>query len=128
MERRSILNPTSEQVDLWRKATGSDDTLKEVQKRVLDDSLMTNHKRFFNLIYNYPAISVFWSKPEKSCDVDALKKRMGTMSHSEVVMAKFFMSIWFGEDHGFDIIEAGSCLNDKERKMIATWFLDPFYP
>lgn len=83
---------------------------------------------FFELISKYPAISVFWNRPEKSCKVEALKKRMGTMSHGEIVMSKFFMSVWFGKNTDFDFLEAASALDGNERVVIAKWLVNPFWP
>ncbi len=54
---------------------------------------------------------------------------MGAMSHGEKIMAQFALAVWNGRNEdGFDITEAAATLDDKRRKLIASWLLDPFWP
>lgn len=53
---------------------------------------------------------------------------METMSHSEFILSKFFMSVWLGENKNFNFLEAASSLKENERRMIAAWFMNPFWP
>lgn len=83
---------------------------------------------FFKLILNYPRIFIFWNRYEKSCNIEALMQSMETMSHSEIILSKFFMSVWLGENKNFNFLEAASSLGENERRMIAAWFINPFWP
>lgn len=85
-------------------------------------------KRFFALVEHYPAISRFWDREQRECNVSGLKEDMEGMSHGEKVLAKFFLAIWLHRNGDFNLIEAASVLDTNHRAMIAGWLADPFWP
>ncbi|EEX1006366.1 hypothetical protein D3981_004347 [Escherichia coli] len=87
-----------------------------------------DQSRFYSLLSQYPRISVFWDQPEGECKTEALQTAMTRMSHSEAVLAKFFMSVWSACNADFDVVEAAGILDKKERLMVANWLADPFWP
>ena len=84
--------------------------------------------KFALLIEPYPWLSRFWDWHKKSCNIEALEKAMGGMSHGERILAQFFLSLWTRENHGFDMLEAASTLDCEECVMISAWLTEPFWP
>ena len=81
-----------------------------VASRLTDSQL-----RFFNLLHQYPQIEVYWDHSTATCQTEALKNAMGSLSHGEALMVRFFAGVWFGSnDLGFDLIEAAGVLEEKE--------------
>jgi hypothetical protein len=91
--------------------------------------LSENQLRFFNLLHRYPQIEVYWDHSTATCQTERLKQAMGSLSHGEAVMARFFAGVWFGSNElGFDLIDAVGLLEEKERSLVASWFAEPFWP
>ena len=84
--------------------------------------------KFAELLNHYQYLKPFWNWEKKECDIDALTKRISTISHAEAIIAKFFLSLWTHENHGFDIFEAVSTLDDEDLAMINHWMNAPFWP
>ncbi|MEX0446544.1 hypothetical protein [Xenorhabdus sp. SGI246] len=92
---------------------------------------MTPHDRFFLMLADYPLLFKFWDVEKKECDKEALIDSLSVLSHGESIMAKFFMTVWFGDNrknYEFDIVEAASVLDLPQRRLITLWMLDPFWP
>ena len=91
---------------------------------------MNSNDKFFNLLEQVPRSAALWDKAAKSLNTDAFERALGGMSHGEVHMAKFFAAVWFNnnEQYGFDIVDAVSCIDAEDRKLIAEWITNPFWP
>lgn len=83
---------------------------------------------FFFMLSDYPVLLEFWDIDEKVCDEARLLAALPSLSHGEAIMAKFFMTVWFGDKREFDIAEAASVLDLSHRSLITKWMLDPFWP
>lgn len=91
--------------------------------------LSENQLRFFDWLHRYPRIEVYWDHSTAICQTEQLKQAMGTFSHGEALMARFFAGVWFGSnDLGFDLIEAAGLLDAKDRALLMSWFAEPFWP
>lgn len=54
---------------------------------------------------------------------------MGTLSHGDQLMAKFFAGIWCGENVlGFDLIEVARVLDASHLGSIQRWLAEPEFP
>lgn len=91
-------------------------------------SLTRMQEKFFSLLSTFPHIETFWDRDSSEVNVDALQNAMGGMSHGERVTAAFMLSVWTGNNHQFDMIEAAACLDPEWRAVIVEWLRDPFWP
>ncbi len=91
------------------------------------NNLSETQLRFYHLIKPYPRLAALWDWNKRDVDLKALEKEINVMSKGEKPLAYFFASVWLGDDQGFDILDAAG-LDLRERKLIATWLLDPFWP
>ncbi|PXW50386.1 hypothetical protein DFO55_12457 [Grimontella sp. AG753] len=90
--------------------------------------VLSDRERFHRMLTSYPRLSTYWDSSENSLRYLYLKKAHTSMSHGEQIMARFFMSVWQGKNEEFDFIDAASQLDMQEKKIIVTWFADPFWP
>ena len=91
---------------------------------------MDSSDRFFNLLAQMPRCAELWDQETNSLNIAAFEQALGVMSHGEVLMAKFFAAIWFNhnEQYGFDVVDAVSRIDIEDRKLIAEWITNPFWP
>jgi hypothetical protein len=88
---------------------------------------MTNDQiKFQNMLAAYPDLAVYW-------DFDAREIKVKTvddlpLSSGEKILMTFFMSVWSGRNADFDITRAAGVLSTENKRVIAEWFLDPFWP
>lgn len=76
-----------------------------------------------------PYLVSLWDWEEKSLLLDDVKNYLGSASHGEGVMCKFFTAVWLGKnDFKFDFFEAASSLDVHGRNIISDWLKDPFWP
>lgn len=89
-----------------------------------------SQKKFFELLEQVPRIKHLWDKHSRSLNIELFERELGVMSSGEVCMAKFFASVWFGnnERYGFDFVDAVAWIDTPERKLIVEWVRDPFWP
>lgn len=58
-----------------------------------------------------------------------VEKYLSVASSGEVVMARFVLSVWRGDnDFKFDITEAARCLDETQMKIVTDWLTSPFWP
>lgn len=92
-------------------------------------TLTPEQRRFSDLLANYPRIARYWDFDKRDCDVRRLETDLPVFSHGEQIMARFFASVWLGDDTmSFDVIDAVKSLDDRHRQIIAQWLGDPFFP
>ena len=89
-----------------------------------------SQKRFFEMLKQVPRIKHLWSEEKKEIILDVFEKELSVMSPGEVYMAKFFASVWFGDNrrYGFDLVDAVASIDMPERKLIIDWIANPFWP
>jgi len=86
-------------------------------------------QRFFRLLQEAPFLEKFWDYDDRSTDLDALKEEMGAWSRGEIILAQFFAGLWVGNNTlEFDMFQAAEVLDANNRRIIMTWFEDPFWP
>ncbi|MBD2813975.1 hypothetical protein ID850_04170 [Xenorhabdus sp. Flor] len=91
--------------------------------------LSPEQERFYAMINDYPRISMYWDWQIREINFYLWERDKNTLSLREKVLAQFFISVWTKSNKcDFDFIEAGLFLNKKERKLIANWILEPFWP
>ena len=78
------------------------------------------------LLTDYPQISGYWDFDTWRCHENDLRTALNIMSSGERQLALFFLSLWTGHDEGFDMLEAASVLDVKQRQLLINWLRDPF--
>ncbi|WP_447907991.1 hypothetical protein [Serratia fonticola] len=91
-------------------------------------NLTPEQARFADLLAPYSRLSGYWDFEQRECREASLRSGLNAMSSGERQLAQFFLSLWTGQDEGFDMLEAASVLDDRERKMLIDWLADPFWP
>lgn len=94
----------------------------------MGQNLTPEQARFADLLAPYSRFSGYWDFEQRECREDALRSGLHAMSRSERQLALFFLSLWTGQDEGFDMLEAASVLDGRERKLLIGWLTDPFWP
>ncbi|WP_233981852.1 helix-turn-helix domain-containing protein [Pectobacterium versatile] len=92
------------------------------------EQLSETQYRFYTMLKPYPAIAKLWNWTTRELNVDAYQRSLCAMSSGEAVLARFFYSIWDGNNQAFDITEAAAKLDRTERELIANWLTHPFWP
>jgi len=91
--------------------------------------LSAEQKRFKETLDHFPRLSPFWDFEKREYDAAALDKSIGAFSHSERLMAEFFVAVWSGENtYAFDFIDAAATLEPDQRRVVADWLDDPYFP
>ena len=92
-------------------------------------SLSMNQVRFFRLLESSPYLRCFFCSKSRAYDPDGINEFLSSASHGQVVMTKFFVSLWKNQNEmSFDLFEAANALDSSNRRIIAGWLLDPFWP
>ncbi|WP_419793217.1 hypothetical protein ACN09C_27660 (plasmid) [Serratia fonticola] len=94
----------------------------------MGQNLSPEQARFAALLADYPRIAGYWDFDTRTCHEDALRSALNVMSSGERQLALFFLSLWRGIDEGFDMLEAASVLDVKQRQLFINWLRDPFWP
>ncbi|HHT1356696.1 TPA: hypothetical protein ACTYC5_004293 [Enterobacter hormaechei] len=104
------------------------DEQDELLNRLKADPLMLGHARFYAMVSQYPKVAALWDWEQMVLRSSSFPSSLHGLSHGEVVLVRFFEMIWNHQNKGFDLADAAGVLDTKERKMIADWLLDPFWP
>ena len=84
---------------------------------------------FFELLARAPWLTPYWNMEERACHIDRLEGAMGSWSHGEQILARFFVMVWFGQNRmDFDLLDAASVLDHPQRILIVHWLSEPFWP
>lgn len=90
----------------------------------------TNSSRvqFAAMITEHPIFGRYWNEEEDKLEYQAMKDSLNGLSHGEKIMGHFFLSVWRGDDEGFDFLDAAGTLDWESKRIVMTWFADPFWP
>ena len=92
-------------------------------------TLTPEQRRFRDMLADYPRIARYWDFDKRECAVQFLETDLSVFSHSEQIMARFFASVWMGDNAmSFDLIDAVKSLDDRHRQVIVRWIAEPFFP
>ena len=105
-----------------------DNVSDELLRKIQAPSLAPDMARFYSIINQYPNISALWNWEKRELHSSSFASSLGSLSHGEVVLFRFFEMVWNHSNKGVDIADAAAVLDEKERKMIADWLLEPFWP
>lgn len=94
----------------------------------MGQNLSPEQERFAALLADYPRISGYWDLEKRECHEAALRSGLNAMSSGERQLALFFLSLWNGQDEGFDMLDAASVVDVKQRQLFIHWLRDPFWP
>ncbi|WP_239954547.1 hypothetical protein [Pantoea sp. Z09] len=94
---------------------------------IISNYLASERYLFFLFsVSGYKRISSFWDFKKGTCEVDSLIASINTFAENEKIMARFFLSIWFGENYGFDLIRDIAFLLPDDIGIINDWNLEPY--
>jgi len=85
-------------------------------------------QRFVAMVKQYPGLASYWDFDKWEFQVARCAEEFSGLSSGEQVMLSFFSSVWFGNNRDFDITRAAGVLDTNNKKLIAAWLLDPFWP
>ncbi|HFV9295673.1 TPA: hypothetical protein ACIAIE_005598 [Serratia fonticola] len=94
----------------------------------MEQSLSPEQARFAALLADYPWLFRYWDFDQRVCHEDELRTSLNVISSGEQHLARFFLGLWCGTDERFDMLEAASVLEGKERLLLINWLHDPFWP
>lgn len=82
--------------------------------------------RFEVMINKFPTLAGYW-------DFDKWEVKTQTaddlpLSSGERILMSFFLSVWFARNVNFDITRAAGVLSNENKRVLAEWLLDPFWP
>lgn len=89
----------------------------------------TEMERFEALVSRYPRFAGIWSFGTPAlCDTDLAHRELRVCATGEAVILKALLSIWSGSD-GFPIefSDLGT-LDENNRRPLAEWVANPFFP
>jgi len=81
---------------------------------------------FLSSIAGYESISIYWNFHERTCDTLSLMNALSKMPINEKIMARFFLSIWSGNNFGFDLFKDISFLSYDDIGTIIDWMSKPY--
>lgn len=94
--------------------------------------LSESQQEFFDMIERSSCAQVitpFFDIEKRRLRLDIANESIGTLSHGEQIMLKFFIGVWFHKnDFGFDLYDAAGTLDEENREIIAEWLLHPVWP
>lgn len=90
---------------------------------------LTAEQRRFKALAVSTKLSHYWDFEKRDCDLQAIEKATGTLSHGEAIMLRFLTAVWLGENQfQFDLIDAVKTLDEHHTGIIQAWIADPFFP
>lgn len=84
--------------------------------------------RFSRLIKLHPIFARYWNEDRGELEYQLMKEGLKGLSHGEKIMGAFFLSVWCDDNEGFDFLEAAGKLDLENKRIVMTWFTDPFWP
>lgn len=88
-----------------------------------------NQNRFFALLEEFPRVASYWDKESCSLDIARLQEELAQMSSGEAAIARFFPTVWLGENEfGFDMIQHVPDCDKCGQALISAWVSNPFFP
>lgn len=92
------------------------------------NSTLTSRERYHLMLKAFPLLSGYWDESANELRYDEMKAALGVLSRGEQIMARFYLSVWCGENEGFDFLDAAGRLDLDSKKIIINWMIDPFWP
>lgn len=89
---------------------------------------LSSRDKFRQMLQQYPLLAQYWNTSDDSLRYLDMKNDLGVLSRGEQIMATFFMSVWSAENEGFDFLDAADLLDTSAKRIVLTWFADPFWP
>lgn len=89
---------------------------------------LSSREQFRFMLQNHPRLAHYWNEQDDCLRYVEMKEGLGVLSHGEQIMARFYMSVWRHKNHDFDILDAAAMLDTRDKKIILSWFADPFWP
>jgi hypothetical protein len=88
-----------------------------------------SQQRFFTLLQRAPRLVPLWDEDNLCLRLEDFELVLGVMSSGEVVMAQFFVGVWFGssERYPFDFVDGMSRIDSEQRAIVKDWVEDPFW-
>lgn len=87
---------------------------------------LTSRVRFRLMLQQYPLLANYWNTPDDCLRYLELKDSLGVLSRGEQIMARFYMSVWRGDNHDFDFLDAAALLDNSAKNcydMVCRSFL-----
>lgn len=84
--------------------------------------------RFHQMLQQFSLLAHYWNTQEDALREQDLKHDLGVLSRGEQIMALFYLSVWSGDNQGFDFLDAAGLLDTSSKRIVMTWFADPFWP
>ncbi|MBP1000330.1 hypothetical protein J8629_25060 [Serratia fonticola] len=94
----------------------------------MGQDLTPEQARFAVQLTDYPRIAGYWDFDTRICHENALRSALNIMSSGERQLALFFLSLWTGNDEGFDMLAAARVVDSQHRQLLIDWLRDPFWP
>ncbi|EHK7649095.1 hypothetical protein IAH82_002963 [Escherichia coli] len=89
---------------------------------------LSSRDRFRLMLQEFPLLAHYWDTEENCLRYLEMKDSLGVLSRGEQIMARFYMSVWRGDNHDFDFLDAAGLLDTSAKRIVMTWFADPFWP
>lgn len=106
--------------------TGSPTIKKE--KKIMS-RLSSEQSDFSAMLEKAPYLKHLWDFNERMFIPEKVEQFLNTASHGEVIMARFFLGVWQGEnDFNFDLFEAVKTLDTANLEIIIDWVKAPVAP
>ena len=91
-------------------------------------TLSEEQRRFQEMLKQFPRLYGLWDFETRDYNSQAAREQMGVLSHGEIILLKFFSSVWLGVDTGFDFVDAVKTLDPESLGVIQNWMGEPFFP
>jgi hypothetical protein len=89
---------------------------------------LSSRDRFRLMLQEFPLLAHYWNTEENCLRYLEMKEALGVLSRGEQIMARFYLSVWSADNHDFDFLDAAGLLDTSAKRIVMTWFADPFWP
>lgn len=111
-------------INFW--LTGSPTIKKE--KKIMS-GLSSEQSDFAAMLEKAPYLKHLWDFNERMFIPEKVEQFLGTASHGEAIMARFYLGVWRRENEfEFDLFEAAKTLDSANLKIIIGWLEGPVTP
>ncbi len=78
---------------------------------------LSSRDRYRLMLQTFPLLANYWNTDDDCLRYDELKEAIGVLSRGEQIMARFYLSVWTGENHDFDFLDAAALLRSDGKKL-----------
>lgn len=89
---------------------------------------LSSRERFRLMLQQFPLLAHYWNTEENCLREQDMKQDLGVLRRGEQIMARFYLSVWSADNYDFDFLDAAGLLDTSAKRVIMTWFADPFWP